>query len=211
MAIDHIILAINDLDAGIQQFTALTGVVAERGGEHPGRGTQNALASLGDDRYLEIMAPLPGASVPAPIPFERLTPAGWALGVTDLSAVMARIEAAGFEAVGPVAGSRRRPDGSVLTWQTATLVGDGFELAPFLIEWDDGVTHPSETSPVGCRLEGVSLFDPEPEHLRRLFVALGYRPDLRPGERGMRATLEGLDGRVTFEPGAGHPWWFSGR
>jgi hypothetical protein len=211
MAIDHLILAIKDLDAGIRQFTALTGVVAERGGEHPGRGTENALASLGDDRYVEIMAPLRGASAPAPIPFERLTPAGWALRVTDLSAVMARLEAAGIETVGPTAGSRRRPDGSMLTWRTATVTGEGFELAPFLIEWDDSVTHPSETSPVGCRLEGVSLFDPEPEHLRRLFVALGYRPDLRRGDRAMRATLEGLDGRVTFEPSPDHHWWFSGR
>jgi hypothetical protein len=211
MAIDHLILAVEDLDAGIQQFAALTGVVAEKGGEHPGRGTENALASLGEDCYVEIMAALPGASAPASIPFERLTPAGWALRVTDLSAVMARLEAAGIGTVGPTAGSRRRPDGSVLTWQTATATGEGLELAPFLIEWDEGVTHPSETSPVGCRLEGVSLFDPEPEHLRRLFVALGYRPDLRRGERGLRATLEGLDGRVTFEPGPGHRWWFSGR
>jgi hypothetical protein len=211
MAIDHVILAIDDLDRGIEQFTALTGVVPDRGGEHPGRGTQNAVASLGDGRYVEIMAPLREAPLPAGIPFDQLTPAGWALGVTDLPAILARLETAGVMAIGPIAGSRRRPDGSVLEWQTATIRGDGLDLAPFLIEWAADASHPSESSPVGCRLEGVTLFDPEPGPLRRLFDVLGYRPDVRRGDLGMHVILDGLDGRVSFAPSPGRKWWFSGR
>ena len=56
--LDHLILGINDLQHGIAVFNRLTGVTPRPGGEHPGRGTHNALVSLGDGRYLEIVAPI---------------------------------------------------------------------------------------------------------------------------------------------------------
>ncbi len=198
VGIDHVILGINRLEAGIEEFARLTGVTPERGGAHPGRGTQNALVSLGSGRYLEIMAPLPSAEKPAAIPFTRLTPSGWALHASDLAGVIARIKAAGFDAVGPTPGSRRRPDGSVLQWQTGGASGPGFDLAPFFIQWGPGTAHPSTTSPGGCRLGALELADPHPEQLRRLFDAVGYQAALRAGERSMRLTLECSKGTVSF-------------
>src|SRR4051794_18090039 len=61
--IDHVGLGIGDLDRGIAQVTELTGVKPARGGAHPGGGTHNALLSLGEGTYLEILAPVPGAKV----------------------------------------------------------------------------------------------------------------------------------------------------
>ena len=112
--LDHVILSIDNLDRGIEQFAARTGVTAKRGGEHPGRGTQNALVSLGSGRYLEIIAPSGTGAVKAPPGFRldspELTLAGWALQTRAIGDVVTKLRAAGFNAGDPASGSRRTPD-----------------------------------------------------------------------------------------------------
>ena len=46
-SVDHLVYAVSDLDAGIVQIERLIGVRAAQGAKHPGRGTHNALISLG--------------------------------------------------------------------------------------------------------------------------------------------------------------------
>src|SRR5215210_6351078 len=174
LAIDHVIVGIADLEQGIRRLAELTGVTPERGGEHPGRGTHNALLSLGPRTYLEIIAPVAG---PAPqmeflSGMKELTPIGWAIGTKDLDAAKSRLEAAGFRVTPPRAGSRKRPDGQLLEWRAAGIEGLPGDLAPFLIEWGPNTRQPATTSPKGCTLESMEIHAPKSESLSRLVAEL---------------------------------------
>jgi len=196
--LDHVILATPSLVRGMEEFTRLTGIVPKQGGRHPGRGTENALVSLGMGRYLELLAPVtPGAdSTPA-----RLAIQGWALHTRDLPALLKRVRAAGFPMEGPNPGSRRTPDSTLLQWRTASTGGSGLELAPFFIEWGSGTPHPSTTSPGGCRLVSLEVQVPDTTRLHGFLKATGYQGTLRKGTpRGLQLTLDCPRGRVTFSP-----------
>lgn len=213
--IDHVILGIGDLEEGIRAFTKATGVAPERGGEHPGRGTANALVSLGAGRYLEILAPAGSGSSAehgkrqTPVApggdtdlgtLRTLTPIGWAIGTSDLDGLLARVARSGFALSGPVPGSRRRPDGLLLEWRTAHLGEPGIPLAPFFIEWSAETPHPSATSPPGCELVAIELADPAPAKLDQLLSAVGIATRPKPArERRMVLTLNCPRGRVTFD------------
>ncbi len=199
--IDHVILGINDVDRGIREFELRTGVTPKRGGEHPGRGTQNALVALGGGRYLEILAPAvteqPAAPREEAVKHAELTVVGWALHTPAIGSVVERVRSAGLDVQGPIPGSRRAPDGAVLAWQSASV--DQLGVTPFFIEWSKDTPHPSTTSPSGCALVSMELTHPAPERLQLLFRTLAFSATILPGQRaGMKVTLDCPRGRVEF-------------
>ncbi len=199
VGLDHVILGIDSLNEGINEFSRLTGVAPKRGGQHPGRGTENALVSLGEGRYLEILAPVSGRPADAAHARPKLTPTGWALHARDLPALVARLRGSGFTVSGPSPGSRRQPDGTLLEWQTAAVTGSGLEIAPFFIQWSKATAHPSTTSPTGCRLVDLEVTDPQPARLAEFFRVSGFAVTVRTGSAPRLAlTLECPHGRVRF-------------
>ena len=204
-AIDHIGLGAADLQKGIAFVEEKTGVKPAFGGVHPGRGTRNALLSLGGGSYLEVIAPDPDqklagdaadlANLKAP------RPVFFAVRTNDLDATVRTLKQSGF-ATGEVrAGSRKRPDGSVLQWRTAGLTDESLAIAPFFIEWSASSAHPSTTSPAGCTLTKLEVQDPHPEKLGKLFAALGLEvPVSKAASSAVRFTASCAKGTVTFGP-----------
>jgi hypothetical protein len=184
--VDHIVVGVNNLEFGMAQLKALTGVDPVIGGVHPGAGTRNALISLGDETYLEILAPNPAAD-PAAVnamgrrfldmvtPLDQITPVTWALGSTDLAATRALLAKHGDAVSEPVAGSRRKPDGALLHWQTARVESASGPATPFFIQWAEGDS-PALATPKGCTLARFSLA--ADDQLRGMLHALAVPFDL---------------------------------
>ena len=202
--IDHFILAINDMERGVAEFERMTGVRPVFGGVHPGRGTQNALASLGDGRYIEVLAPDPKQPNPKqPIEgltaLKTLTPSGWALGTTDTFALQARLNGREIETTGNMPGSRALPDGSRLEWSTFGVARPNHRWMPFFIKWNDPAKQPSRTAPGGCRLESVTIEDPNPDPLTHVLATAGLKSALTKSDASrMTIVLQCPKGRVTF-------------
>ena len=182
LQIDHLVIGVADLDAGVSEFEELTGVRPAYGGEHPDRGTHNALVSLGERTYLELLAPRPGANVTESLRFlaelAELTPVMWAVSTDDITQTAARLASAGYEVTEPVPGSRRQKNGSTLHWTVFDLAAPDLAGAPFFIEWGEASVHPSESSPGGCELGSLEIKDPGADQLQGLIQLLGLNIDV---------------------------------
>jgi hypothetical protein len=201
--VDHVILGINDLQKGIEELERRTGVRAAFGGAHPGRGTQNALISLGEHHYLEILAPNPkekGAARPEELlALTALTPVGWAARANDMLSMQRILRSHGAQTGEIRPGARNRPDGTRLAWKTLNFTMPESPLLPFFIEWDHASAHPSATSPKGCRLARLILEDPNPGGLRDALRAADVGVEVREGkESRLRLSLDCPKGRVDF-------------
>jgi hypothetical protein len=202
--VDHLMFAVADLNEGIAQIEAATGVRAQLGGAHPGRGSHNALLSLGPRVYLEIIAPDPAQAQPRSLESLGLSATrssrlvSWALNGSDLERLVADVGAKGFSMTAPEGGERRRPDGRLLSWRTTALtdssLGDG--LVPFVIDW--GATeHPAVVSPRGVRLLGLRARHPQPQTLQPIFDALGVPLKIETGsDVALIAVLDTPRGRI---------------
>ena len=131
MRLDHIVIAVADLGKAVADYAAL-GFTVQPGGRHPGRTSQNALVVFDDGAYLELIAwPEPG---PAERWYNVLAKHGeglmdFALIPQDTARAIAEAKARGLALNGPIDGSRVRPDGVKLEWQTGRQAT--FDL-PFL-------------------------------------------------------------------------------
>jgi len=202
--LDHILLGCNDLDRGIAFVEQHVGVRAAFGGVHPGRGTQNALLSLGERRYLEIIAPDPKQTnvqqfaVIKDLTTPRLI--GWAVHPGDLDAFGNKLRNAGVAIEGPRPGSRARPDGRVLHWKSLGLADDRHGLLPFFIEWSADSLHPSTDAPAGCRLERFAVAGPDLDDLTKIFLRLGIEAPVERGDKPqLRARITGPKGLLELD------------
>ena len=206
--LDHILLGCSDLDSGIDFVARHTGVRAAFGGVHPGRGTRNALLSLGERRYLEVIAPDPKQDrieLFAQKQVEHLKNLtsphliGWAAHPADLEKFAARLREANIAFDGPRPGSRQRPDGKLLQWKTLNLKDDKDSLLPFFIEWSADSLHPSMDAPKGCTLLRFGATSPQDEELSRAAAVLQLNLRISAGKTAaLQATIVGPQGKLSL-------------
>ena len=201
--IDHLVYATPDLAASVADLEARLGVRPAPGGQHPGRGTKNALLALSERSYLEIVGPDPAQAKPAGGRWFRIDDLDaprlvtWAVKEADLEKRKISAGASGV-GLGPVAsGSRQRADGTTLRWQftdPAVVVADG--LVPFFIDWKDS-PHPAAAAPAGPVLTSLRAVHPNAAKVMRALSAVGIDLSVEPGPRpALVATLKTGNGLV---------------
>ena len=201
--VDHLVYAAPDLARGVEEIEKLLGVRASPGGQHPGGGTRNALVSLGSSTYLEIIASDPDQPPPArPRPFgiDRLAKSrlvAWAVKGADLEKVRDDAARKGVELGEVRSGSRRRPDGVVLSWRLTdpgVVISDG--IVPFFIDWGESA-HPARTATGGVSLIELRAEHPDAERVGGMLRQLGIDLPVRTGSApALIAVVDCSRGRV---------------
>ncbi len=201
MKLDHIMYAVSDLQEGIIEIEDLTGVKADFGGAHPGKGTCNALLSLDHQQYLEIIAPDPAQELAGTLGQELLDHhfsgiRTWAVATTDYGKVTSVLDKFDYQ-YNIIDMTRTRPDGVKLAWQILFAAGHPFgHSMPFFINWLES-PHPADDTPKGCHLEAYAVQLVENSAaFSRIMEALGVEVDVIEGPEGMRAVVESPNGRV---------------
>jgi hypothetical protein len=188
-AVDHLVYTVPDLDVGIAAIEGLFGCGVVPGGRHEAWGTRNALVSLGETCYMEIIGPDPDAAIEGdPVLFgigSRAHPwlATWAAKSDDLDATIERAKAVGVELGDVFPGSRQAPDGATLTWRLTDPFTERLDgVVPFFIDWGHS-THPAAMIPPACELIGLSIAHPDAVRVGSVLDALGVRVEVVVADR----------------------------
>ena len=159
--LDHVLIAVDDLDAAAQEVERRHGLASVEGGRHHGLGTANRIVPLGAT-YLELVAVVDEDEAASGFGSwvaggQRPRLLGWCVRTDGLDAVAGRLDLAIAD------GSRARPDGTLLTWRMAGLERSADEPSlPFFIEWGAGTPYPGEALEQSVSIDELRLQgDPE--------------------------------------------------
>jgi len=143
LGVDHLVIAVSDPDDAVTRLSSMLGVEPSGGGRHDLFGTFNRLIWFGDsfveligvfDRSTALNSWLGAPTVRALDDGGGL--ATWAVATDDIWREIERLRAGGANLEDPVAGARRRPDGSTVRWWFSLPPRLGPHDPPFLIEHD---------------------------------------------------------------------------
>ena len=201
--VDHLVYAVPHLDSASASLEKRLGIRPSPGGRHEGRGTRNALIALGERAYLEILGPDPEALAPdRPRWFgvDRLVAprlAGWAAAGKDLEAIVESAERRGVKLGALSEGSRRRPDGVLLSWLvTDPTPAESDGIVPFFIDWGES-PHPAGSAPGGATLVALRAEHPDPSRIDEMLAAVGVALEVRAAATpALVAELDTPRGRV---------------
>jgi len=199
VSLDHVIWAVPDLEDYVERFTKLTGITPVYGGEHTNGVTANYLVSLGPCTYLELVGPKQGADIAdlgdSAKSYMREHVAGFAFSA-DLNAPPQELQALNLGERRE--GGRKKPDGSMLAWQNASLADLNFgpDKFQFVINWLSE-PHPAATSAKGAAIIQLTIAHPDSVKLRDLVEANKLPIVLQPaGKPNIWLTIKTPNGSV---------------
>lgn len=216
--IDHVSVCGSNLDA-MQQAFASAGLTTDYGGPHATGGTHMALLGFDDGSYIELIAPQAGVQGDGggwgKLMADNAGPCAWAVEPKDISEEVTRLKSVGMVVEGPTMGSRKKPDGMNIEWDTAK-VGSGAPGAtlPFLIqdrtprEWRVATSksvHGSGLSGVEVAVIGVNDLNTAIARFRK---AYGWAAPLTEDHGDFEAKLAYFPGEpvILAAPSGGHSW-----
>jgi glyoxalase-like protein len=220
LGIDHLVVATPDLDEATDRLRSELGIDAGGGGIHPGLGTANRLAWFGDT-YLELVNAIDRELAAASWlggPTVRLLDergggfVGYAISSDDIDRDVTALRALGSTLAEPLAGERRRPDGSVVHWRLAVPSLVGPTAPPFLIQHDeasaewtatDRRARATQVHPVGgsLRLTALEIEMVDPSRVAAAYrqaVGIAFEPWLGDGDWTLAAIVRGQ--RIVLRP-----------
>lgn len=216
--VDHLVVAAETLDEGVQWCEAVLGVTPRAGGEHTFMGTHNRLLKIDSATYprayFEIIAVNPEAKAPArPRWFDLDDPqlreavrqqprlVHFVASTTEASSALKALQRLGIERGPLVPAERPTPEG-LLRWQISVRE-DGQRLfygaLPTLIEWGDA--HPADAMPSsGLALQSLHAVHPRLGDLQAAHAAIGLEGvTIEQGAPNLVATVSTPKGIVTLE------------
>ncbi|PCI86765.1 MAG: hypothetical protein COB24_08420 [Hyphomicrobiales bacterium] len=207
---DHIAIAANSLEQGVEFISQKFAVKIPFGGTHDQMGTHNHLMQIGDGIFLELITINPIAHPPkAPQQrwFDLDNPSlqnqlkqspklvTWVARTANLKAELQNLN----QDIGKIHHVTR----GNLTWQitipkNGQLTENG--LFPTLIEWQNNQTPAPNMADLGIKLTSFTLTHPHPQHLKALLK--NYKPskqfklNIRQGDYNLTTTFTNAQGKA---------------
>ena len=179
--LDHIVIAAETLEQGVDYISSILGVAIPAGGQHQTMGTHNHLMQLGNEAYLEIIAINPEVNAPSYPRWFALDQAlmreslkrgprliTWVMNCSNIARLISAVD---FD-IGEATALTR----DTLSWEIA-LPDDGRllngGLIPYCIQWHSS-PHPSQgMADLGCSLQSLTLHHNRPDWLSAKLELLG--------------------------------------
>ena len=179
---DHLVVGAASLDQGADYIRKTLGVRIPHGGVHEQLGTHNLLMRLSETTFFEVIAVHPDIPAPARPRWFGLdepelrrnlqhSPAllTWVANTTDIKACLA---AAPIDLGQPEIIRRDQLSWTFGLPDDGRLFGNG--LVPCLIEWHSQPHPAAAMADLGCHLQALTLYHPDPGRLASIFEAIGF-------------------------------------
>ncbi len=173
-ALDHVIVAVRDLEAATDHYAALLGRAPSWRGSHPEYATRNSLFQLANT-YLELLAPARseslGAQLEARLESHGEGLLGFALATDDADACARELRQRGIPVPDPGSGEGRDAGGAIRRWRNVFLpvettrgllvfgieheAGSALEIAPLQAEEEAAVAAMDHTVILSQDLEAT--------------------------------------------------------